>query len=145
MPTVAVALQLLAGRRATLAQLHLRPAALGGVEVRLRHGAQGLEATVLADSPDAARALQQASGELRRQLEAQGLHVARLDVGAAAPGGSGPDSGPRNRASGRDRDHARPAGPTAHATPTTTTDPDFDPRPRLTLPLPGGARVDVLA
>jgi flagellar hook-length control protein FliK len=65
------------------AQLTLHPAELGGVEVRLRQTAHGLMATVTADRADAAHVLQQAGSELRRALEAQGVHVAGLDIGMA--------------------------------------------------------------
>jgi flagellar hook-length control protein FliK len=65
---------------ATSAHITLHPAELGEVQIRLRYHAGGVSADVLADSPAAAQALQQASAELRRALESQGVVVHDLDV-----------------------------------------------------------------
>lgn len=74
-------LKLSAARGVSHARLTLSPAELGGVEVRLRHTAGGLSATIVADTPQAAQALQQAADGLRRGLEAQGVTLLSLDVG----------------------------------------------------------------
>ncbi|MCK9247718.1 MAG: flagellar hook-length control protein FliK [Solirubrobacteraceae bacterium] len=136
--TTAVALQLLAGRGATLAQISLRPAALGGIEVRLRHVAGGgIEATLLADQADTARSLQQAGNELRRMLEAQGVDLLRLDVDARAAGDPDArrDGGDSARPSGAAPTGAAGAGPVDTSTTAST----------VHLLLPDGATVDVLA
>jgi flagellar hook-length control protein FliK len=62
------------------ARMALRPAELGGVEIRLRTSAAGLVAHVSADTATTAQALHQAAGELRRTLEDRGVQVLRLDV-----------------------------------------------------------------
>ena len=68
------------------ARLNLRPAELGGIEVRLASDAGGLHATVVADSPQAAALLQSATEDLRRQLEAQRRHRREPRHSAAQPG-----------------------------------------------------------
>jgi flagellar hook-length control protein FliK len=62
------------------ARINLHPAELGGVEVRLRYHAGGVSAQLSADTAQGGQALQQAAGELRRSLEAQGVAVHGLDV-----------------------------------------------------------------
>src|ERR671935_280365 len=61
------------------AHLALKPAELGGVEVRLRVTTQGLVASITAERPESAHVLQQAGADLRRAFEAAGVDVAALD------------------------------------------------------------------
>ena len=123
-------------RGVTRARIALRPEELGGVEVHLRHTAEGLSARVVAEAPEAAHLLQQAAGELRRTLEQQGLNLVRIDVGTAGDEASGTGAG----ATGHERrDGRRPQG--EHAGPADTDQPTLD----RTIELPNGALVDVLA
>ena len=106
------------------AKLHLRPAELGGIEIRLATDASGLTASVIADSPQAAAMLQGAADDLRRQLERSGVTVANLEISTALPdagnagdgagadgasGGSGP--GTTRRPGPAEGDRARPSRP----------------------------------
>ena len=118
----------------------LRPEELGGVEVHLRHTAEGLSARVVAEAPEAAHLLAQAAGELRRTLEQQGLNLVRIDVGTAGERGRGHRCRRRRlRAARRPPRTERPsAGDHAGA----ETDLPIADR---TLELPNGALVDVLA
>jgi Meckel syndrome type 1 protein len=120
----------------THARMALRPAELGGIEIRLRSTTAGVAAQVLADTQQAAEVLQQAGADLRRTLEAQGLTVLSLDIALAGErrataGGSG---GGERRRSGSGRDGAQ--GLEADPVPTTR---------ETTLQLPNGVLVDVLA
>ena len=64
----------------TDARITLRPAELGEVRITLRYGHGGVSALVTADSSKAVELLSQASSDLRRSLEQQGLSVHGLDV-----------------------------------------------------------------
>jgi flagellar hook-length control protein FliK len=121
------------------AKMALRPAELGGIEIRLQATAGGIAAQVVADSPEAARLLAQAGDDLRRALEARDVTLISLEVSTsgdqqqrsargewtdgddAAFGGSGPSS----------------SGDEADAEPAPTT--------QTVIELPGGLLVDVLA
>ena len=115
------------------ARLTLRPAELGSVEVVLKASAGGVAASVLADTPEAARLLEASGGELRSRLEAQGLQLLGLSVSVShdAPSGAGPDS----RATGG------PQGPGGASGELSEPTPD----PARTIELGGGVLVDVLA
>ena len=115
---------------ATQAHITLHPAELGEVSIRLRYHAGGVSADVLADSQAAAQVLQQASGDLKRSLEAQGLVVHDLDVRAGEQ--------ERQRAHEQHR-HGR-----GHRHAHTFDLPDQTTIDTSSLPLPTGA-VDVLA
>src|SRR5207244_5469982 len=95
-------------RGVTHARRALRPAELGGVEIHLKSTAGGLVARVTADGHQAAQLLQQAGDDLRRQLQAQGIDLQRLDIGVAGdPGhGAGAGAAEEHPANGEDR----PAG-----------------------------------
>ena len=67
-------------RGITHARLNLKPVELGGIEVRLQTSPLGVTAQLVADSPEAARMLSQASDDLRRQLEAHDVTLLSLDV-----------------------------------------------------------------
>ena len=62
----------------------LRPAELGGIEIRLQATAAGITAQVVADSPEAARLLAQAGDDLRRALEARNVTLVSLEVSTTA-------------------------------------------------------------
>jgi flagellar hook-length control protein FliK len=62
------------------ATIVLHPQELGTVAIRLHYASGGITASVRADTPQAAQALQQAAPELRRALHDQGLTLLDLDV-----------------------------------------------------------------
>ena len=122
---------------ATEARITMHPEDLGEVQVRLTYHDGGISASVTADSTAAARALTQATHDLRRSLEAQGLTVHGLDVQLA-----GGDSGSH---AGRDRglDLASAMRPQNAEDEGIETDDETPIEPaRLTL---SGSAVDVLA
>jgi flagellar hook-length control protein FliK len=140
-PHVAAAVIHLAQERGvTHARINLKPAELGGIEVRLHSTPQGISAHLIADSPEAARALSQASDDLRRQLEARDVTLLSLDVstsgddrretgfGGDATAGDGSTGGHGGRSA------ARGESDQLAQTPLETT-----------LVLPDGVLVDVLA
>jgi flagellar hook-length control protein FliK len=115
----------------TRARLTLHPAELGDVDVHLRSSAAGLTATVRADSPEAAKLLLQAAGDLRTALEEHGVNLLRLDISSADERrtGAGPArDGNTGAGSGHDAEGEEPA-----------------PEPKQTLQLRNGVLVDVLA
>jgi flagellar hook-length control protein FliK len=118
------------------ARIALRPAELGGIEIMLSHGPGGISATVTAESPAAAHALQRAADQLQRSLADNGLNLVRLDIDVA---------GDRAGASGRDdRDRGARRGD-GRAPADGGADTDSTPTVERTLELPGGMLVDVLA
>jgi flagellar hook-length control protein FliK len=120
----------------TRARIALRPAELGGIEIMLSHGPGGISATVTAESPAAAHALQRAADQLQRSLADQGVNLLRLDIDVA---------GDRATASGSD-DHQRDAQRgNGRAGAHGGADTDSTPTVERTLELPGGVLVDVLA
>jgi flagellar hook-length control protein FliK len=121
-----------------VARITLRPAELGSVDIRLTYGPGGVTAQLTAESPQAAQALAQASHELRRALEAQGLVVQSLDVQHA--GGDDRPSANRDRL-GSENGQQRGARGGTLAEPTD--DPETTIAPSR-LPLEG-TQVDVLA
>jgi flagellar hook-length control protein FliK len=78
-------IQIAARGGATTARIVLAPPELGHVEIRLRYSDSGVTATVVADRPEAAQALGQSIGELRRALESHGVSILSLDVSHAGP------------------------------------------------------------
>jgi hypothetical protein len=118
------------------AKMALRPAELGGIEIRLQATAGGVAAQVVADSPEAARLLAQAGDDLRRALEARDVTLISLEVSTSgdqqqqSARGEWTDGGD----AGLSSSHGREAGD-AEPVPTTQT----------VIELPGGLLVDVLA
>jgi flagellar hook-length control protein FliK len=137
--TVRLTLGASAQRGVTRARIALRPEELGGVEVHLRHTAEGLSARVVAEAPEAARLLSQAAGELRRTLEQQGLNLVRIEVGTAGSDAAGTGTG----AAGSDQRNGR-RGPNGNASDLAGAETDL-PIADRTIELPNGALVDVLA
>jgi flagellar hook-length control protein FliK len=122
--------------------MSLRPADLGGVEIRLQQTHHGLVASVVADGVEAAQALQQAGHDLRRQLEAQGIELQRLDISYSGEERSGArsaeaeNSGERRSPGGSNDSHAMDGG---------DLNPNDEATAIATLELPDGVLVDVLA
>jgi flagellar hook-length control protein FliK len=136
-------LRLLEHRGQVQAQLHLHPAELGGVEVRLRQTAHGLMATVTADRADAAHVLQQAGSELRRALEAQGVQVAGLDIGMAGENQDAANARAQERRASDAGSGARRQAKADGDPELSPIDPDHRTTTAPTIAL--GALVDVLA
>jgi hypothetical protein len=138
---VAQMLQVAVERGLSHAKLNLRPAELGGIEIRLQTSAAGVTAQVVADSPEAARLLHQAADDLRRSLERHDVTLLSLDVSTAGddrPDGSAGASA--DLAGDRSRHFA------AHGlTPPAATEADEPPTVVATVQLPDGLHVDVLA
>jgi flagellar hook-length control protein FliK len=121
------------------AHLALKPAELGGVEVRLRVTTQGLVASIRADRPDSAQVLQQAGADLRKAFEAAGVDVASVDIGFAGDGAG-------SRANERQAETAtgsRARNGAAQDDELSPIDPDTTTATTTTIAL--GALVDVLA
>jgi hypothetical protein len=78
--TAAALIKLAADRGITHAKLNLKPAELGGIEVRLKQSPLGITAHLVADSPEAAKLLTQASDDLRRDLASRDVNLLSLDV-----------------------------------------------------------------
>ena len=82
--TTGMLLHVAAERGVTHARLNLKPVELGGIEVRLQSTPQGVSAQLVADSPEAARMLTQASDDLRRQLAERDVTLLSLDVSTSS-------------------------------------------------------------
>jgi flagellar hook-length control protein FliK len=130
--TARTVVRLAARDGAAQAHITLHPAELGEVEIRLRYHAGGVSADVLADSHAAVQVLQQASAELRRSLEAQGVTVHELDVRQGEQG---------ERRAGEHRHHGQRDG---HAHGHELHHPDHTTIDASRLPHAAGA-IDVLA
>ena len=132
---VATLLHVAAERGVTHARMALRPAELGGIEIRLQVTAAGVAAQVVADSPEAARLLAQAGDDLRRALEVREVTLLSLEVSTS--------SEQRSRESARGDRTDEPGRRRARTTrrPTTADAPVT----QSVLELPGGLLVDVLA
>jgi flagellar hook-length control protein FliK len=134
---VTTLLHVAAERGITRARMALKPAELGGVEIRLQASAAGIAAQVVADSPETAKLLAQAADDLRRALEAREVTLISLEISTTA------DDRQRHSARGEWGDAAtlfRSAAP-------RDVDGDAEPAPtsHSVIELPGGLLVDVLA
>ncbi|MDA0183853.1 flagellar hook-length control protein FliK [Solirubrobacter phytolaccae] len=78
--TAAAMIKIAADRGITHAKLSLRPAELGGIEVRLKTTPQGVTALLVADSAEAAKLLTQTADDLRRDLADRNVNLLSLDV-----------------------------------------------------------------
>lgn len=143
--TTATMIQIAAERGVTHARLNLKPVELGGIEVRLRTTSEGVSAHLVADSPEAAKLLQGAADDLRRNLEARDVNLLSLDVSTqseqqqqrnqqAAFADEFGDSRSFGFAGGRRNGSSADAGLTETPAAAETT-----------LVLPNGVLVDVLA
>lgn len=122
------------------ANLELHPAELGKVQVRLRHGAAGLTATMTVDRPEALQALQTAADQLRQSLADKGVEVVRLDIGLSAQA-RGDEAKTGARSDGRDAS----GGTSRRGGTDAVTDHDHDDAPSTVRSLTPGALVDVRA
>jgi flagellar hook-length control protein FliK len=139
---VAQVLELAVERGISHAKLSLRPADLGGVEIRLQSSSAGVTAQVVADSPEAARLLQHAAADLRRALERHDVTLLSLDVSTA---GDGRPDGSAGASADLAGDRARHFAAQGLAPRETADSPDEPPTPIATVQLPDGLHVDVLA
>ena len=139
---VATLLSVAHDRGITHAKMALRPAELGGIEIRLQSTAAGVSAQVVADSPEAARMLAQHGDELRRALEARDVTLLSLEVSTTAEQQQKQQSARGEWTDGDD------AG-SATSSDRSTGDAEGDAEPtspiHSTIELPGGLLVDVLA
>jgi flagellar hook-length control protein FliK len=78
--TTGTLLHIAAQRGVTHARLNLKPVELGGIEVRLHSTADGVAAKLVADSPEAAKMLDQARDDLKRSLEERNVNLLSLEV-----------------------------------------------------------------
>ena len=129
-------------RGVTHARMSLKPAELGGVEIRLQQTSTGLVASVVADGAEAAQVLQQAGQELRRQLEAQGIELRSLDISYS---GDERDAGRSSETRTGDGERRSAAGESSTATDGGDLNPTDEATATSTLELPDGVLVDVLA
>jgi flagellar hook-length control protein FliK len=141
--TTATLLHVAAERGVTHARLNLKPAELGGIEVRLQSTPHGVAAQLVAESPEAARMLVQASEDLRRQLSERDVTLLSLDVSTqsdqrhqAAAGGGADGFGEQFRSGSQSASSRTHHGESADQVPAPA---------ETTLVLPGGVLVDVLA
>ena len=142
--TTGLLLHVAAERGVTHARLNLKPVELGGIEVRLQSTPQGVSAQLVADSPEAARMLMQASEDLRRQLAERDVTLLSLDVSTSseqrhenAAGGFGAFGDDNYRPGfGSSQRNGGTTAETADAVPAGA---------ETTLVLPDGVLVDVLA
>jgi hypothetical protein len=141
--TVGHLLQVAHDRGITRARLALKPADLGGIEIRLQTSSAGVTAQVVADSPEATRLLAQAGAELRRSLEDAGVTLLSLDVSTHGDGSEAAAAGFAFHAEARERDGSGAQGATRPARDAGPTDDDLS--TATTVELPNGVLVDVLA
>ncbi|HEX6026375.1 MAG TPA: flagellar hook-length control protein FliK, partial [Solirubrobacter sp.] len=140
--TTGTLLHVAAERGVTHARLNLKPAELGGIEVRLQSTPHGVAAKLVADSPEAARMLTQASDDLRRQLAERDVTLLSLDVST-----SGEQRHDNTAAGGFGAfdDFSRPSFGSSPQ-PSAAEPVDAAPAPaETTLVLADGVLVDVLA
>ena len=96
---------------------------------------------MVADSPEAARLLQQAADDLRRSLERQDVTLLSLDVSTPADDRAGGSAGAgRDGLAGRDEHRIGLLG----TDPADAAEAD-EPAVAETVTLPGGHHVDILA
>jgi flagellar hook-length control protein FliK len=139
---VATLLHVAADRGITHAKMALRPAELGGIEIRLQSTSAGVAAQVVADSPEAARMLAQHGEELRRALEARDVTLLSLEVTTT----SDQQQQPSARGEWGDGERADAHFPGSDRS-TGDAEGDAEPAPttQSVIELPGGLLVDVLA
>jgi flagellar hook-length control protein FliK len=142
-PTTGVMVHLMQDKGINHARLNLKPAELGGIEVRLRSTGEGVHALLVADSPEAARMLASAGDDLRRQLEDKNVNLLSLDVSTSdqrqeqAASFSTDGFGDRYRPG-----HSSTSAGSAHESALLMETPEVA---DTVLVLPDGVHVDVLA
>lgn len=124
------------------ARIALRPVELGGIEIFLQSSPAGLVAQVVAESPEAARMLQQATEDLRRALARHDVELVSLDVSTSS------EREQRDDLAARDGfEDSLPGGPRATRSRDAGSEPSAEPIPPTptVLELPDGLLIDVLA
>jgi len=123
------------------ARIALRPVELGGIEIFLQSSPSGLAAQVVAESPEAARMLQQATEDLRRALARHDIELVSLDVSTSSEQQRDDFAARGNRAEFGGGPSSQRRGDSARVTdipePISSTP--------VVLELPDGLLVDVLA
>lgn len=137
---VATLLQVAVDRGISHARMTLRPAELGGIEIRLQVTAAGVAAQVVADSPEAARLLAQAGDDLRRALEARDVTLISLDVSTSSD-----EKQQSARGEWTDGEDAGLTSSPGRAAGDAEGDAEPAPITQTVIELPGGLLVDVLA
>jgi flagellar hook-length control protein FliK len=143
--TTGVMVHMMTDKGVNHARLNLKPAELGGIEVRLRSTPNGIHAHLVADSPEAARMLSSAGDDLKRQLEDKHVNLLSLDVSTSdkrqdQPAGFSTDGfGDDRYGPGRGQNASRSG---AHESALLM---DAPAAADTTLVLPDGVHVDVLA
>jgi flagellar hook-length control protein FliK len=137
---VATLLHVAVERGISRAKMALRPAELGGIEIRLQATAGGVAAQVVADSPEAAKLLAQAGDDLRRALEARDVTLISLEVST-----SGDQQQQSARGEWTDGDDAAFAGSGRSSSADAEAGAEPAPITQTVIELPGGLLVDVLA
>ena len=142
--TTGVMVHMMADKGVNHARLNLKPAELGGIEVRLRSTGDGVHALLVADSPEAARMLASAGDDLKRQLEDKNVNLLSLDVSTSGqrqdqPAGFNTDGFGDDRYRPGSSNMSRSSGNESALLMETPEGAD------TVLVLPDGVHVDVLA
>ncbi len=140
---VAQLLHVATQRGVSHARIALRPEELGGIEIHLQTSAAGLTAHVIADSPEAARLLSQASEDLRRSLARHDLTLVSLDVSTS--GERQQDFAASSGGWGERQSEGRPTRTTRNGAETGAADIAEVTTATSVIELPDGLLVDVLA
>jgi flagellar hook-length control protein FliK len=119
------------------ARISLTPESLGGIKISLTQTPDGLIARVTADHADAAQTLQQNAGDLKRSLEQSGMSLLRLDIGSSGQQSLGGSGGSRGDGSS--------TGNSWSSDQADKTEEDTSNPSELTVELPSGSLVNVLA
>jgi len=139
--TTGVMVHMMADKGVNHARLNLKPAELGGIEVRLRSTDAGVHALLVADSPEAARMLASAGDDLKRQLEDKNVNLLSLDVSTSDQRQDQP-AGFSTDGFGDDRHRPNMSGSGANESALLMETPESA---ETVLVLPDGVHVDVLA
>jgi flagellar hook-length control protein FliK len=139
--TTGVMVHMMTDKGVNHARLNLKPAELGGIEVRLRSTSDGIHALLVADSPEAARMLASAGDDLKRQLEDKNVNLLSLDVSTSS---QHQEQGARFSTDGfgDDRHRTNMSRSRGHESALLMETPEVA---DTVLVLPDGVHVDVLA
>jgi flagellar hook-length control protein FliK len=141
--TTGVMVHMMTDKGVNHARLNLKPAELGGIEVRLRSTSAGIHAMLVADSPEAARMLASAGDDLKRQLEDKNVNLLSLDVSTSDKRKDQP-AGFSTDGFGEDR-YGRGQNQTRSSANESALLMEAPASAETTLVLPDGVHVDVLA
>jgi flagellar hook-length control protein FliK len=140
--TTGVMVHMMTDKGVNHARLNLKPAELGGIEVRLRSTNDGIHALLVADSPEAARMLASAGDDLKRQLEDKNVNLLSLDVSTSGQRQDQPSAAFNPEGFGDDRYRPNMSRGGAHESALLMETPEVA---DTVLVLPDGVHVDVLA